>query len=203
MKKIDCSGLACPLPVVNAKKELEGMKNDTLKVTVDNDIAVQNLKRLSKSLNCEFSYKKESDTLFNVYIEKGESEDTKINEQDYTCEAPQNKKSNTLVVISSNTMGNGDDELGKILMKGFIFALTQMDDLPNTVILYNGGAFLSTEDSQSLEDLKNLEKCGVEIMTCGTCLNHYGIADKLQVGTVSNMYAIAESMTKADKIIRP
>lgn len=108
-----------------------------------------------------------------------------------------------VVVISSDTMGNGDDELGRILMKGFIFALTQQDELPSTVLLYNGGAKLSCEDAPILEDLKSLEAQGVEIMTCGTCLNHYGLTEKLQVGSVTNMYAIVEKMTQASLLIRP
>ena len=87
-------------------------------------------------------------------------------------------------------MGEGDEELGRILMKGFIFALTQQEHLPSAILFYNGGARLTCEDSASLEDLKNLASLGVEILTCGTCLNHYGLTDKLAVGDVTNMYVI-------------
>ena len=100
-----------------------------------------------------------------------------------------------VVVISSREMGQGDPALGTLLMKGFIYALTQQDVLPETILLYNGGAFLSCEGSDNLEDLKTLEAQGVEILTCGTCLNHYGIGDRLRVGSVTNMYEIAERMT--------
>ena len=89
------------------------------------------------------------------------------------------------------------------MLKGFIYALTQQDELPDQMLFYNGGAFLTCEGSQSLEDLKMLEEQGVEIRTRGTCLNFYGISDKLQVGEVTNMYDIAERMTKADQIIKP
>ena len=98
-----------------------------------------------------------------------------------------------VVVISSREMGQGDPALGTLLMKGFIYALTQQDVLPETILLYNGGAFLSCEGSDNLEDLKTLEAQGVEILTCGTCLNHYGIGDRLRVGSVTNMYEIAEA----------
>ena len=100
-------------------------------------------------------------------------------------------------------MGNGDEVLGKILMKGFIYALTQLPKLPETVLLYNGGAHLSCEGSEALEDLKKLDREGVEILTCGTCLNHYGITEQLAVGRVTNMYEIVEKQADASKIIRP
>lgn len=100
-------------------------------------------------------------------------------------------------------MGTGNDELGKVLIKGFIFAVTQLDKLPKTMLFYNGGATLTTEGSDSLEDLKSLEAQGVEIMTCGTCLDYYGLKDKLAVGSVTNMYSIVETQAKATKIINP
>lgn len=100
-------------------------------------------------------------------------------------------------------MGEGKEDLGKVLIKGFIFALTQLEELPKTILFYNGGAKITAEGSESLEDLKTLEAQGVEIMTCGTCLDYYGLKEKLQVGTVTNMYSIVETMNNADKIIRP
>ena len=106
-------------------------------------------------------------------------------------------------MLSSDQMGGGNEELGRILMKGFVYALTQLEELPETVLLYNGGAKLSVEGSQSLEDLKNLEAQGVEILTCGTCLNFYELADKLKVGSVTNMYEIVEKMSGARLVIRP
>ena len=100
-------------------------------------------------------------------------------------------------------MGHGGDELGTALMKGFIFALSQQETLPNTILFYNGGATIPVEGSVSLEDLKNMEAQGVEILTCGTCLNFYGLTEKLAVGEVTNMYTIVEKMTGADLIIKP
>ena len=100
-------------------------------------------------------------------------------------------------------MGEGDEVLGTLLMKGFIFALTQQDELPATILFYNGGAKLTCENAPTLEDVKSLEAQGVEILTCGTCLNHYGLADKLQVGGVTNMYVIAEKMLQASLIVKP
>ena len=93
--------------------------------------------------------------------------------------------------------------LGRVLLKGFLFALTQQEKLPRTLLFYNGGASVTCEGSASLEDLHKLEALGVEILTCGTCLNHYGIADKLRVGQVTNMYVIAEKQMNAALVIRP
>ena len=116
---------------------------------------------------------------------------------------PDSRKKGMTVVLSSNLMGHGDPELGKALMKGFVYALTQQDALPETILLYNSGAYLSCEGSDNLEDLKSLESQGVEILTCGTCLNFYGLSEKLQVGSVTNMYEIVERMTASKLLVRP
>ena len=93
--------------------------------------------------------------------------------------------------------------MGAILLKGFIYALTQQDELPDQILFYNGGATLTTEGSDSLDDIKSLEAQGVEIKTCGTCLNYYGLIDKLKVGEVTNMYDIVETLAKASKVVKP
>ena len=123
-------------------------------------------------------------------------------EKEENC-APNAIHGNTVVVISADHMGEGDEELGKVLIKGFIYALTEQDVLPQTILFYNGGAKLTCEESPTLEDLKSLEAQGVEILTCGTCLDYYHLKDKLVVGGVTNMYSIVESMAEAGKIIRP
>lgn len=100
-------------------------------------------------------------------------------------------------------MGAGDDNLGATLMKGFIFALTQLDTLPSTILFYNGGVHLTCEGSPALDDLKALADAGVEILSCGTCLNNYNLTEKLAVGDVTNMYVIAEKQMNASLVIRP
>ena len=112
-------------------------------------------------------------------------------------------RTDTVVAIASATMGDGSEELGKTLLKAFVFALTQQDKLPKTILFYNGGAALSCEGSAMLEDLKALEAQGVEILTCGTCLNFYGLTEKLAVGSVTNMYTIAEKLTQAGNVVKP
>ena len=117
--------------------------------------------------------------------------------------APQSAQKKTVVVISADHMGEGDDELGRILLKGFLFALTQQETLPDTLLFYNGGAFVTCEGSASLEDLQKLQAQGVEILTCGTCLNHYGLTEQLRVGEVTNMYVIVEKQMQATQVLRP
>lgn len=109
----------------------------------------------------------------------------------------------TVVAVSSDKMGSGNDELGAVLMKSFFFAETQLDTLPDKILFYNGGAKLTVEGSDCLEDIKLLEKEGVEILTCGTCLDFYGLKEKLAVGTVTNMYTIAEILQNAVSIVSP
>lgn len=202
MKKIvDARGELCPIPVVKAKKELEKMEGGIVEVYVDNEIAVQNLEKLATQKQIAFESEQEDIKTYRVTFTKGNSKDE---QQEETCpimDVQQTK--NTVIVISSQFMGTGDDMLGALLMKGFIYALTQQDTLPKCILLYNGGAKLSIEGSTSLPDLQELETQGVEILTCGTCLKHYELEDKLGVGTVTNMYEIVEKQMQATSVIRP
>ena len=207
--KVDAMGDQCPIPVIKTKKALKEITETTLvEVHVDNEIAVQNLSKMAKQKNLEYKCEKLEEQHYIIKIKaEAEAEGVSIQqkapaENDKEICYP-DRKSNTVVVLSSNQMGNGSEELGQILMKGFIFALTELDELPSTVLLYNSGVKLSTEGSNSIEDLKTLQAQGVEILSCGTCLNYYDLTEKLQVGDVTNMYFILEKMSQADKIIRP
>lgn len=196
---LDARGLTCPLPVINTKKELEGVNiGENIEVIVDNEIAVQNLTKFANVQGFPVSSSKVSDDEFHVNISKGEKA---VEEEEVICEP--DKKDNFVIVISSDKMGEGNEVLGHKLLKAFIFAVTKQDKLPKTMLFYNMGAHMTCEGSEVLEDLKLLESEGVEIMTCGTCLDFYGIKEKLCVGTVTNMYDIAETMEKASKIIKP
>lgn len=199
MIKIDAMGLACPLPVVKTVKALESLTGPaTLEIHVDNDIAVQNVKRLADSKGFPVRLDAIAEKHFVIIMEA-----VKIapHETPITC-LPQ-PTNNTVVAITSDAMGHGSDELGKQLMKGFIYALSQLEDLPKTILFYNGGAKLTTDGSLSLEDLKTMEEQGVQILTCGTCLNYYGLSEKLAVGCVTNMYTIVETLAQATKVIKP
>ena len=180
--RLDERGKQCPLPVIEAKKALEASApGEKVEVVVDNEIAVQNLSKMADHKGLAVCSEKTGEREFLVTITAGEGNGEAVEApaaaEEVTC-TPDGRRKGMVVVLSSNQMGQGDEALGKLLMKGFVFALTQQDMLPETILLYNSGAFLSCEGSDNLEDLKTLEAQGVEILTCGTCLNHYGLAEK-------------------------
>lgn len=205
--RLDERGKQCPLPVIEAKKALEKAEpGSVVEVVVDNEIAVQNLKKLADHKGLASASEKVSDREFLVKITAAgkavKEETTEAAAEGISCQADSREKG-MVVVLASDQMGQGDEVLGKLLMKGFVYALTQQDKLPETVLLFNGGARLSCKDSDSLNDLKELEAQGTEILTCGTCLNHYGLSEQLAVGSVTNMYEIVGRMTQARKLVRP
>jgi len=200
MVTVNAMGDNCPIPVIKTKKAMQALTGlETIEVLVDNEIAVQNVTKLGKEQGGEVSSEKLGEKEYKVTIQMQGAPAAADTEA--AC-AP-DQKGDLIVVVSSDRMGSGNDELGKVLIKGFIYAVTQLDTLPKKMLFYNGGATLTTEGSDSIEDLKSLEAQGVEILTCGTCLDYYHLKDKLVVGGVTNMYSIVESMAEAGKIIRP
>lgn len=213
---IDARGKQCPIPVVETKKVLaHAAPGDIIETAVDNEIAVQNLEKMAKQKKLEYTHRTEGPEHYVVRISgsgkvgdaedlnTGKAPDADMTEEKEVLLCKPCEEGKTVVVLSSDKMGEGDAELGTVLMKGFIYALTSQEVLPDTVLLYNNGAKLSVEGSDSLEDLKLLESQGTEILTCGTCLNHYGLTEKLAVGAVTNMYDICEKMMSAEKVIKP
>lgn len=206
MIKVNAIGDTCPIPVIKTKNAIKEMNGTgVVEVLVDNEIAVQNLTKMAKQKKYDCNSEKISEDEYKITITvgKGIEATCDVKEEAAAVCIPDSRKKRKIVVLRSGKMGEGNDELGTVLMKGFIYALTELDELPETILLYNGGATLSCEGSDSLEDLRTLEAQGVEIMTCGTCLNYYGLTEKLAVGTVTNMYVIAEKMSQADTIICP
>lgn len=209
-KIVDARGLACPLPVVKAKEAVNSFQEQgVLTVLVDNEIAVQNLQKFAAQKGMDAAGEKKADKEYEVTIQVPPASmaapSAPAAEEDAEVEScsPDARKKGMLVVLSANVMGTGEEKLGKSLMKAFVFALTKQDILPETILCYNSGAYLTCEGSDSLEEFKALEAEGVNILTCGTCLDFYGIKDKLAVGTVTNMYDIVEKMEQARTILRP
>ena len=211
MITVNAMGDNCPIPVIKTKKAMQALTGpETIEVLVDNEIAVQNVTKMASSSGGKVSSEKLGEKEYKVTIAmEGAPSAEAVQEEGAAC-IP-DMRDNMVVVVSSDRMGIGNDELGKVLIKGFIYAVTQLDTLPKTMLFYNGGAaimynsgaFLSCEGSDSLEDLKSLEAQGVEILTCGTCLDYYGLKEKLAVGSVTNMYSIVEKMAGAGKILKP
>ena len=197
--KVDAMGKQCPIPVVLAKKALEGMTvPGTLEVLVDNEVAVQNLSKLAASCNLPVRAEKMAEGQFTVTMEVS----APVQPAGETVCAP-DARGDLVVAVGSNRMGDGDEALGKTLMKGFLYAVSQLPTLPKTMLFYNTGAYLTCAGSDSLEDLKFMEAQGVEIRTCGTCLDYYKLKETLAVGSVTNMYAIVETLAAAGKVIKP
>lgn len=193
---VDALGDKCPVPVVKAKKALATMDEGTLKVLVDNETSVKNLESFAKSQKCEATSEQLAEEKYSVKIVKTE---------DSVC-APAEGGAGVgprVVVVPSPVMGHGDKELGEVLIKAFMFALTQQDDLPDSMLFYNGGVKLTCEGSPVLDDLKKLADAGVEIFSCGTCLKHYDLEAQLAVGEVTNMYVIVEKQLQAGIVVRP
>ena len=206
MIKVNALGDACPIPVVktkNALRELGG--SGVVEVSVDNEIAVQNLNKMAKQKNYEFSYEKKSDTEYIVTIGINSDSKTDTNTVSKISGTQKDEISlkETVVVIDSYKMGDGDEEFSKTLLKGFIYALSSQDIPPAKIIFYNTGVRMTTEGSQSIEDLKVLANAGAKIYSCGACLNNYGLTEKLCVGEVTNMYDIAGYLLNADLVVRP
>ena len=201
MRTVNAVGDACPIPVVKTKRALETLeKPDMVEVLVDNETAVQNVTKFAVQAGKKVSSQKLEEHRYQILID--------CTKENIKTERPKDREagqsdSRTVVVVSSDRMGSGDEELGTVLMKGFLFALTQLPELPGKILFYNGGARLTCKGSESVEDLKAMERQGVEILTCGTCLDYYGLKEKLEVGGVTNMYTIVETMNQAGKIVRP
>lgn len=206
MIKVNALGDACPIPVVktkNAIRELGG--SGVVEVSVDNEIAVQNLNKMAKQKNYEFSYEKKSDTeyIVTIGINSDSNADTNTVSKISGTQKDEISLKETVVVIDSDKMGDGDEEFSKTLLKGFIYALSSQDIPPAKIIFYNTGVKMTTKGSESIEDLKVLANAGAKIYSCGACLNNYGLTEKLLIGEVTNMYDIAGYLLNADLVVRP
>ena len=205
MIKVNAIGDACPIPVVktkNAIRELGG--SGVVEVSVDNEIAVQNLLKMAKQKEYEASFEKKSNTEYIVTVNVNGGETSEAKPVTKTAvNSDEIKLKETIVVIDSDKMGDGDEEFSKTLLKGFIYALSSQDIPPAKILFYNTGVRITTEGSASIEDLKVLENAGAKIYSCGACLNNYGLTEKLLVGEVTNMYDIVSYLMEADLVIRP
>ena len=211
--EVNAMGDACPLPVVKTLKALKQLDGEGAVVTsVDNETAVKNISKMAQEKGCTASVEKVSDVEWHVTVATTGAvtvatagavavADPEQDGADF-CDASAGK-GELVISVYTDCMGRGDDELGHKLMKAFIFAVTQQDELPAAMLFYNGGAKLTVEGSPVLDDLKGLAEQGVEILTCGTCLDHFGIKDQLAVGEVTNMYVIVEKMEQAVRVVRP
>ena len=192
MNFVDALGKACPMPVIMAKKEIDA-GNTAFVVAVDNEVAVENLKRLAESQNYQASVENKDGNFHVTFTGEGAvvaAEETK-----------DSKPANWALFVGKDFIGDGSEELGNSLMTMFFYTLSESNDPPRYILFMNSGVKLPVENDQVVEHLKTLQDKGSEILVCGTCLKFFNIADSLKIGTVSNMYDISERMHAADKVI--
>ena len=191
MIKVNAVGEVCPKPVIMTKKALKEIESGVVEVSVDNITSKENVEKMAKEMGHTFVTREEGNVFVITITKAGEKQEKSSEEE------------NIVISIGSDKMGEGEDELGKILIKGFIYALTEAETLPKTVLLYNKGVLLASTFEDTVKDLKVLEERGVEILSCGTCANFYHVQDQIKVGTLTNMYTILERQMKAAKVIKP
>ena len=197
MIKIDALGKPCPIPVIEAKKALNNPETDSVIILVDNLVSIQNLEKMANGYGYTFSHTMTSANEFTAVISKNELQDGVIP----LINLQSNTETNTAVFISSNTMGKGEEELGKILIKGFIYSLSELLNPPEYLVFFNSGVKLTSKESNTIEDLKKITEKGTKVLACGTCVNYYNLGDEIAIGTIVNMYEITEIMTSCEKII--
>ena len=195
--EVDGRGQLCPKPVIMTKKELDKLDEGTVTTIVDNEIAKENVSKLAKGMGLEFTVENTKDEEFYIHINKWITE--KIREPEISHDTGRTK--DFIVVFNSDQMGKGNEELGHILVKGLIYTIKETRPWPNSIIFYNSGVKLACQGSEALDDLKYMEEQGVEILSCGLCLDFYGIQDKLAVGQITNMYNIYEKMRNSNNTI--
>lgn len=204
MRTIDTRGQVCPAPLIAAKKALrETHQGESFILLTDNKTSFENLIRFLTD-NKAVVQSTESEGSWTLTIKRAEGELIQSNPEEYCApEIAHFQKGDYAVTISSDKMGEGDEELGHLLMINFIKALKDLDELPKRIIFYNGGVKLATRSSEAIDHLKDLEKMGVELLLCATCVNYYCLETVIGAGIISNMFTIADAMVSSGKIIRP
>jgi selenium metabolism protein YedF len=197
MMNVDCRGLACPQPVLETKKALEKPDAEEILVLLDAPGSKENVRRFAESRGHRVSVTEEKG-VFTLRIQKGGSSRTEEKVAEKRVEA----LGGVVVFLDSDSLGRGSEELGRILMRSFLQTLEQSDVQPQKIILINSGVKLACQGSEVLEDLREFSAKGVEILSCGTCLDYFGLKKKLMAGKVSNMYEILNSLAQAGKVIK-
>lgn len=205
-KELDCRGLPCPQPVLQVKEALEQGASH-LEVLVDNEASSKNVQRLAGRMGHVVQVEQVAADCYRLSIAAQKS---RVNSgahphaEEFHCDVPAPGEQGGLVyVISADTMGRGNDELGWALLQTYVQTIVKVDPLPEAVILYNSGVRLVTTESGALEALRDLQAGGVEILVCGTCLDFYQLKSAIQVGQISNMFAIMDATVRAAKVVSP
>lgn len=198
---LDMRGKACPEPVIETRKTLADAAVSFLAVLVDNEGSAENVARCARQLGCDVSLEQE-ELFFRLMLRRDPSK-VPVSESLEPVLSTCGLGSDVVVMISSSTLGEGSEELGRLLMVAFLKTIGKVAPRPKTLVFMNAGVHLTTQGSEVLEALRELEGRGVKIWSCGTCLDYYQIKGRLAVGTISNMLDIASVLVAADRVIRP
>ncbi len=201
MHEINALEKACPIPVILTKRAMKEFPDKDLIILVDNEIATQNLKKMADQLGFKTSVEQNNVSNYTVKLTKEITSSDSLNqvvekESSFLKKESESKGQPYIVSIHSETIGNGSEELGSTLMKSFFFSLSEQEHLPEKILFYNGGANLTAKESPILQDLQAMVSDGVEILTCGICVEFFGLEDQLKVGEATNMYRIVELLSQ-------
>jgi selenium metabolism protein YedF len=197
MATVDCRGMSCPQPVLETKKALEKSGSEEVLVLVDNPGSKENVRRFGESQGYQVDITEEKGA-FRLRLKKaGATKKEPMPEEKKTTGG-----TDLVVFIESDSIGRGSEELGKVLMRSFLHTLGEAEFKPAKIIMVNSGVKLACEGSDVLEDLHQLSRQGTDILSCGTCLDYFGLKTKLQVGRISNMYEILSSLAQAGKVLK-
>lgn len=192
--EIDARGLACPQPVIATKKALEAMTSGVVTTIVDNAAAKENVTKFAVASGCGVSVEEKQ----GHYYLKITKDAASAPPAEKTAAAPAGQ---IAYLITKDTLGHGSEELGAVLMKSFLYTLLESDPLPRTLMFINSGVRLTVEGSPLLDHLQTLAGRGVQILSCGTCLDYFGLKERLVVGGVTNMYSIVAELGAAGKAV--
>jgi selenium metabolism protein YedF len=190
MRIIDARGQACPQPVILARKAMAD-SND-LTVIVDDETAQMNVSRMAEKAGYHANSERKDEGIFIHLAKAADAEAEPIHTR---------TMGKCVILVTDEGLGRGNDELGGILMRGFLHALNEGELRPAILIFMNSGVRLVAQGSMVLEDVRSLFGRGVQVWACGTCLDFYALKDKVAVGQVSNMYSIVEALSQADKVV--
>ena len=194
---LDCQGLACPQPVILTKKALD-QRPPQLTVIVDNAAAKENVAKFAAAAGYGVNIEPAGGVFRLHLLALGTTPATGLPDAGVSVEA---SESGPVFLISRSTLGQGDDQLGAILMKSFFVSLQELQPAPRAILLLNGGVQLAVDGSPVLAGLQELSRRGVNVLVCGTCLDFFQLKDKLAVGSVTNMYSILTELTAAGRAI--
>ncbi|SMC23716.1 selenium metabolism protein YedF [Desulfacinum hydrothermale DSM 13146] len=195
-KRIDCRGLACPAPVLKTKEALDQGGTDPITVLVDNEAAKENVRRFLSRNGYQVTVQADGETI----VVEGSRDGAQACEI-FVPEPNEAEDARVLVLVGTQRMGSGDDTLGEKLMENFLGTLQEMGPALWRLVFLNAGVTFTVDDSPVLNVLQDLEKAGVHILVCGTCLSHFGLLERKKVGETTNMLDIVTSLQLADRVI--